>query len=91
MLTEWPVRIGIHSSSVIAAMVGTTRLTYDVWGDGVNLAARLQEACEAGQINISDATAGLVARDFQLRERGRIEARNKGPVRMYYLVGRTAG
>lgn len=91
MLTEWPVRIGIHSGSVIAGMVGTTRLTYDVWGNGVNLAARLQEACEAGQINISDATAGLVTRDFQLRERGRIEAKNKGPIQMYYLVDRKAG
>jgi adenylate cyclase len=91
MLTEWPIRIGIHSGSVIAGIVGTTRLTYDIWGDGVNLAARLQEACEAGQINISDATAGLVGRDFQIRERGRIQARNKGPLRMYYLVGRSEG
>jgi class 3 adenylate cyclase len=60
-----------------------------VWGDGVNLAARLQENCEAGQINISEATVGLVGAAFKLQARGQIEAKNKGLVRMYYLLAQS--
>ena len=86
LLPEWQIRIGIHSGSVITGIVGTTRRTYDVWGDGVNLASRLQENCEAGRINISESTAGLLGDAFQLQERGRIEAKNKGQVRMYYVL-----
>ncbi len=66
-----------------------SRLTYDVWGDGVNLAARLQENCEAGQINVSESTVGLVGDTFELRARGEMEAKNKGLVKMYYLLARS--
>ena len=91
LLPEWPIRIGIHSGSVIAGIVGSSRLTYDVWGDGVNLAARMQENCDAGQINISEATAGLLGGEFKLQERGQMEAKNKGLVSMHYLLGRSDG
>lgn len=86
LLPEWPIRIGLHSGSVIAGIVGVSRLTYDVWGDGVNLAARLQENCESGKINISEATVGLVGQTFKLQPRGLLEAKNKGQVKMYYLL-----
>lgn len=86
LLPEWPIRIGIHSGSVIAGIIGTSRMTYDVWGDGVNLAARLQENCGVGQVNISEATVGLVGDAFKLQARGQIEAKNKGRVKMYYLL-----
>ena len=86
LLPEWPIRIGIHSGAVIAGIVGVSRMTYDVWGDGVNLASRLQDHCEAGQINISESTVGLLGDAFELRARGQIEAKNKGQVKMYYLL-----
>jgi class 3 adenylate cyclase len=66
-------------------------MTYDVWGDGVNLASRLQDNCEAGQINISEATVGLLGDAFELRARGQMEAKNKGRVKMYYLLCQSAG
>lgn len=84
-LDPWPVRIGIHSGSVISGVVGASRQTYDVWGDCVNLASRLQENCESGQINVSEATVGLLGDEFSLQPRGQIDAKNKGPVKMFYL------
>jgi class 3 adenylate cyclase len=89
LLPEWPLRIGIHSGAVIAGIVGASRMTYDVWGDGANLAARLQENCEVGQINLSEATVGLVRGAFELQARGRMEAKNKGLVKMYYLLSQS--
>ncbi len=86
LLKEWPIRIGIHSGSVIAGIVGASRMTYDIWGEGANLASRLQENCEAGQINLSEATVGLLGSAFELQARGEVEAKNKGLVKMYYLV-----
>ena len=86
-LVEWSVRTGIHSGSLIAGKVGRNRATYDVWGDGVNVAKRLQEECEPDHINISDATLGLVDRFFKTEARGPIEAKHKGLVEMHYLTG----
>ena len=90
LLPEWPIRIGIHSGTVIAGIVGASRMTYDIWGDGVNLASRLQDNCEAGQINISEATVGLLGGAFELQPRGQLEAKNKGLVKMYYLLSQSA-
>ena len=86
-LQEWPIRIGVHSGSIIAGVVGSKRITYDIWGDGVNLAKRMQENCEPGRINISEATVGFISNDFETRPRGFLEAKNKGPIKMYYLIG----
>ncbi len=86
-LAIWPVRIGVHSGSVIGGIIGTNKSTYDIWGDAVNLAARLQENCEVGRINVSEATVGLIGDNFDLQARGQIETKNKGLVKMYYLTG----
>jgi class 3 adenylate cyclase len=88
LLPEWPIRIGVHTGSIIAGIVGVSRMTYDVWGDGVNLASRLQENCAAGQINISEATVGLLGDAFELEARGELDVKNKGSVKMYYLISR---
>ena len=85
-LVEWSIRTGIHSGSLIAGKVGRNRATYDVWGDGVNVAKRLQEECEPDNINISEATLGLVDRFFVTESRGPIEAKHKGLVEMHYLL-----
>ncbi len=90
-LVEWSIRTGIHSGSLIAGKVGRNRATYDVWGDGVNVAKRMQEECEPDHINISDATLGLISRFFETEARGPIEAKHKGLVEMHYLTAAREG
>lgn len=85
-LAEWQLRTGIHSGAVIAGLIGTSRTTYDIWGDAVNIAKRLQERCEPGCINISDSTLGLVARHYASEPRGGITAKHKGEIQMHYLL-----
>ena len=81
------VRIGIHSGNVVAGIVGVKKFAYDIWGDAVNTAARVEQNCEAGKINISEATYDLVKHYFACTYRGEIEAKNKGVMKMYYVEG----
>ncbi len=80
------IRIGIHSGPVIAGIVGTKKFAYDIWGDTVNTAARMEQHSEAGKINISGATWELVKHQFGSIHRGKIAAKNKGDIDMYYVV-----
>ncbi|MBL8003277.1 MAG: nuclear transport factor 2 family protein [Flavobacteriales bacterium] len=80
------MRVGLHSGEVVAGIVGLRKFAYDIWGDTVNTAARMQEACPEGHVNISATTHALVKDRFMCLYRGEIEAKNKGPMRMY-LVG----
>ena len=70
---------------MIAGIVGTSRMTYDVWGTSVNSAARLEQACEPGRINISASTFHHVGELFETEPRGRIEVKNLGAIEMYFL------
>lgn len=79
------IRIGIHSGSVVAGIVGVKKFAYDIWGDTVNTAARMEQSSEAGRINISEATFNLVKDKFSCQYRGEIEAKNKGKLKMYFL------
>ncbi|MCC6283071.1 MAG: adenylate/guanylate cyclase domain-containing protein [Saprospiraceae bacterium] len=79
-------RIGIHFGPVVAGVVGTKKFAYDIWGDTVNTAARLEEACEPGRINVSGTTRDVVLDEFQWEYRGKVAAKNKGEMEMYYLV-----
>lgn len=81
------VRIGIHSGSVVAGIVGVKKFAYDIWGDTVNTAARMEQHSEAGRINISQTTFDLVKDQFECTFRGEIEAKNKGGLRMYFVEG----
>ncbi|MGZ3922344.1 MAG: adenylate/guanylate cyclase domain-containing protein [Flavisolibacter sp.] len=82
------IRVGIHSGPLIAGVVGIRKFAYDIWGDAVNTAARMQQnGCE-GKINISGTTYELVKHRFYCTPRGRIEAKNKGLVDMYFVDGR---
>ena len=81
------VRIGIHSGSVVAGIVGVKKFAYDIWGDTVNTAARMEQNSEAGKINISRNTYDLVKDKFNCEYRGEIEAKNKGLLKMYYVEG----
>ena len=83
-----PVRIGIASGPVVAGVVGTRKFFYDVWGDAVNTASRMELTGEAGKIQVAAGTRDLLADRFELIERGVTEVRGKGPMRTWFLVGR---
>jgi class 3 adenylate cyclase len=83
----WELRLGIHSGAVVAGVIGKNKFAYDIWGDAVNLASRMESSGEAGKVNISGATYELVKDKFQCTYRGKIEAKNKGEVEMYFVEG----
>ncbi len=84
-LAPWPMRLGLHSGPVMAGVVGRRKFAYDVWGDTVNIAARMEQAGEAGRINISEATHHRVKAWFDCTPRGAIEVKNKGALPMFFL------
>lgn len=79
------VRIGINTGSVVAGVVGIKKFAYDIWGDTVNTAARMQEKSLHNRINISGATYQYVKDQFDCEYRGKIEAKNKGEIDMYFV------
>ncbi len=79
------IRIGIHSGSVIAGVVGVRKFAYDIWGDAVNTAARMEQTSEAGKINISEATYEMVKDKFSCTYRGERDVKGKGLQKMYYV------
>ena len=82
------IRIGIHTGPVIAGIVGIKKFSYDIWGDTVNTASRLESSGEVNKINLSGATYDLIKDQYQCEHRGKIEAKNKGKIDMYFLVGK---
>jgi class 3 adenylate cyclase len=83
----WEIRIGIHSGSLLAGVIGKKKFSYDVWGDAVNIASRMESASIPGAINISQATFELVKDFFECEYRGKVAARNKGDIDMYFVKG----
>jgi len=79
------LRIGVHSGPVVAGIVGVRKFAYDIWGDTVNIAARMEQSSESGKVNISVATYELVKNNFTFTYRGEIDAKNKGKLKMYYV------
>jgi class 3 adenylate cyclase len=84
-LKPWLQRIGINTGPIVAGVVGSKRYTYDVWGSAVNAAARLEQACEPGRINVSSSTLHYVGGLFETEPRGSIEVKNLGAVEMHFL------
>ena len=83
---QWAMRIGIHSGPVVAGVVGSHKFTYDLWGDTVNVASRLESASLAGKINISEQTYRLVKDRYPCEYRGKIRMKGKEEVDMYFVV-----
>ncbi|MFT4537238.1 MAG: class 3 adenylate cyclase [Saprospiraceae bacterium] len=79
------MRVGIHVGAVVAGIVGKKKFAYDIWGDTVNIASRLESACEVGKINISEKLYLLVKDHFQCQPRGNIMMRNRGELSMYFV------
>ena len=84
----WELRIGIHTGSVVAGVVGTHKFAYDIWGDAVNTASRMESSGEAGKINISGTTYEYVKHHFKCAHRGKIQVKGKGELDMYFVEGR---
>jgi len=82
---HFELRIGIHTGPVVAGVVGIKKFQYDIWGDTVNLAARMEQSGVPGKINISRHTYELVKEQFSCVHRGKIEAKNKGEIDMYFV------
>ena len=83
----WDIRIGIHTGTVIAGVVGHKKLSYDIWGDTVNIASRMESSGEAGKINISGTTYEFVKDFFICEHRGKMPVKYKGELDMYFVKG----
>lgn len=79
------MRIGIHSGPLVAGVVGSRKFSYDVWGDTVNIAARMEQSGEPNAINVSESVYSLAKNEFEFTQRGEIEAKNKGKLKMYFV------
>ena len=79
------IRIGINTGPVVAGVVGTNKFAYDIWGDAVNVASRMESNSEAGKINISENTYELIKDGYDCTFRGEIEVKNRGSLKMYFV------
>jgi adenylate cyclase len=82
---EFQMRIGIHTGPVVAGVVGSHKFAYDIWGDTVNTAARLEQGSEVGRINISGSTYERIKHLYTCTFRGELPAKNKGVIAMYFV------
>lgn len=82
---SFDIRIGINTGTVVAGVVGTKKFAYDIWGDTVNIASRMESNSAPGRINISEDTYQLIKHDFECDYRGKLAVKNKGELKMYFI------
>ena len=84
---KWALRVGVHSGPVVAGVVGKRKYAFDIWGDTVNLASRIENSGEVGRVNVSAYTYDLIQKEFECEYRGRVNAKGKGALDMYFVTG----
>lgn len=82
------LRVGVHTGPAVAGIIGKKKFAYDLWGDSVNVASRVESAGEAGRVNISADTYQYVKDEYFFTYRGRIPVKNKGEIEMYFVEGK---
>jgi adenylate cyclase len=85
----WQIRIGIEVGTIVAGVIGTGKFAYDVWGDAVNTASRLETSAPSGAIQVSDQVARRLEGLFELSSAGSVDLKGKGPTRTWLLAGRS--
>ena len=85
-MPKWEIRIGINTGSIVAGVVGKKKYAYDIWGNTVNIASRMESNGEPGLLNISADTYELIKDRFECTYRGKIYAKNVGEIDMYFVV-----
>lgn len=83
----WSLRLGIHTGEIVAGVVGMKKFAYDIWGDTVNIASRMESSGDIGKVNISETTYSAVKDFFECTHRGKVSAKNKGEIHMYFVNG----
>lgn len=84
---KWEIRLGIHTGEVISGVIGKSKMAYDIWGDAVNTASRMESNGEINKINISGSTYTYIRKYFNCSYRGKVEVRNMGEIDMYFVTG----
>ena len=85
-----PLRIGINSGPVVAGVIGYKKFAYDLWGDTVNMASRMESQGSEGKIQISEQFYHLIKDEFEVEARGEIQIKGKGPMPVWYIIGQKA-
>jgi guanylate cyclase len=86
--TKCEIRIGIHMGPIIAGVIGAKKFSYDIWGDAVNTASRMEKFGEAGKIQISQAFFDKIKDDYNCQYRGKIDIKGKGEMELYFLLNK---
>lgn len=84
------VRIGIHTGPAVAGVIGTRKLFYDVWGDTVNTASRMESHGSAGLIQVTEDARKALGDRYEFNLRGVVDVKGKGPMKLFYLIGKAA-
>lgn len=84
-MPRWDIRIGVNSGPVVAGVVGIRKFAFDIWGDAVNVAARMESSGVPGKVNISGTTYESIRKQFSCEYRGKVSAKNKGEIDMYFV------